>query len=390
MAYSVKMQIRDQYIRNDGKTNFRLSVYINRKRKYYPVDVYIDPKHWNGSKIMATNPRNKELNQILKDKLIFAEDTILNILKSNQNLTIETFEQKFLSSETKNNTYTLSDAFNDYTSYHQNQLKKSTLKVFKSQKTKIEAFAGSNFPLNQVDEIFYIKFRKYLIDEKFNSQNTLTTSLKKLKAIINFAIKTGKIEKNNLAQVQEKIIKTHRESLTQTELETLENLLAQQQLPKKLNDVLVLFLFSCYTSIRFSDIQSLNYSNIQDNFLIFTAQKTENETQKKINIPITAKTKFLIENYGNQNRNFNIFKKISNQKTNDYLKIILLHAKINRNLTFHSARHTFAMLSLNNGMPMEYVQQFLGHSKITTTEIYAQYQKQILNEMSEKYLSFSK
>lgn len=82
MGYSVKVQLRDHYVRKDGKTNFKLSIYFDGKRKFYPIDVYIDPKHWNGKKITATHPRNKEYNQILRDVAIKAEDVILGMIKT--------------------------------------------------------------------------------------------------------------------------------------------------------------------------------------------------------------------------------------------------------------------------------------------------------------------
>lgn len=96
MAYSVKVQLRDHYIRKDGKTNFKLSIYLDGKRKFYPIDVYIEPRHWNGTKISATHPRNKEYNQILRDNAIRAEDAILRMIKNNDPLSFQRFETFFL------------------------------------------------------------------------------------------------------------------------------------------------------------------------------------------------------------------------------------------------------------------------------------------------------
>ena len=64
---------------------------------------------------------------------------------------------------------------------------------------------------------------------------------------------------------------------------------------------------------------------------------------------------------------------ISNQKTNQSLKEIAKLCKINKNLTFHCARHTFATtITLGDGVPFETVSKMLGHNSIKTTQIYAQ------------------
>ena len=83
-----------------------------------------------------------------------------------------------------------------------------------------------------------------------------------------------------------------------------------------------------------------------------------------------------------QNR---LFPNISNQKLNSYLKEIADLCQINKNLTFHLARHTFATtVTLTNGVPIESVSKMLGHSKISTTQIYAKVVEKKLGEDMEK------
>lgn len=398
MGYSIKPIIRSDYVRQDGRSNIIIYVYLDRKKKRYPTDVYIDPKHWNGSKILAACPRSKELTQVLKDYCFHAEESVLNMLKNNQPLTHENFEKYFLSEKGKT-VYTIAAAYDDYISYHTGMLEKSSLDVYRSEKTKILDFAGSNYALEKVDEIFYMKYRKHLMDNKGNTQNTLTKVIKKLKAVINFSVKMGNLKENNLSMVSEKENESHRESLEITELDDLENLLEGKKeskggkpiiLSDKLKNVLIYFLFSCYTSVRFSDIKNIKYSNVDGRFLTFTPVKTKNESRRQISIPLTERAQRIIDIYGNKEIEFTLFPVVSNQKTNEYLKIIMMYADIDRNITFHCARHTFAMRSLNFGLPKEYLQKMLGHSKITTTEIYAKYEKTILLEMADRYLEQKK
>ncbi|MDY0216336.1 MAG: tyrosine-type recombinase/integrase [Bacteroidales bacterium] len=70
--------------------------------------------------------------------------------------------------------------------------------------------------------------------------------------------------------------------------------------------------------------------------------------------------------------------------------LIFLHPEINidRQISFHSARHTFAMLALDFQLPIEYLQHLLGHSDIKTTKIYGKYQKELLQKVSKQYLDY--
>jgi integrase/recombinase XerC len=389
MAYTTKVRLRDQYIRKDGKTNFQLVVYINRKRKYYPIDVYIEPKYWNGTKILASNIYNKEYNKILKDAILKSENCMVEIVNENKQLNFENFEEKYF--DKNENELTIVQAFQNYIDYYKNdKLNKATINVYKSQISKFIDFAGTEFLLKNVDQQFFMKYRQHLVQNKQNSQNTIVNSLKKLKAVINFSIKMDLLNENKLQFVSERYQETNRQSLSLSEVEQLENLLYSNTLSQKLQNVLILFLFSCYTGIRFSDIQSLTGKNIADNFVCLVQQKIKHETQRELFIPITKRCEKLMETYLQIDKNERLFSKISNQKANDYLKLIFLHPKINIDyeITFHSARHTFAMLALDFELPIEYLQHLLGHSDIKTTKIYGKYQKQLIKKISKKHLDY--
>ena len=83
-----------------------------------------------------------------------------------------------------------------------------------------------------------------------------------------------------------------------------------------------------------------------------------------------------------------MFKRISNQKINEYLKEIAALCEIDKRVSFHLARHTFATtVTLNNNVPIETVSKVMGHSKISTTQIYAKILQSKVNEDFSK-LSF--
>ena len=112
------------------------------------------------------------------------------------------------------------------------------------------------------------------------------------------------------------------------------------------------------------------------------------KTNQPVRVPLLTKALEIIEKYKNHPRALasgTLFPNLSNQKLNAYLKEIADFCSIEKNLTFHLARHTFATtVTLTNGVPIETVSKMLGHTSIRTTQIYA---KVIENKVSQDMLS---
>ncbi len=143
---------------------------------------------------------------------------------------------------------------------------------------------------------------------------------------------------------------------------------------ERLQFVRDLFIFSCYTGLAYTDAINLSATNLLrgidgDHWLITHRQKTGTS----VKIPLLPKAKDLIEKYKNNPKGLadgSLFPKISNQRLNGYLKEMADLCQIEKNLTVHLARHTFATtITLSNGVPIESVSKMLGHTKITTTQV---------------------
>ena len=111
---------------------------------------------------------------------------------------------------------------------------------------------------------------------------------------------------------------------------------------------------------------------IDNNYWIYTKREKTNETVK---VPLLPKALAVIDKYKIISKRIGselLLPLYSNQKTNNYLKEIAKVCKIHKNITFHVARHTFATtVLLSNGVPIETVSKLLGHTKLSTTQIYA-------------------
>jgi integrase len=149
------------------------------------------------------------------------------------------------------------------------------------------------------------------------------------------------------------------------------------------------FVFCCYTCLSYVDVEKLSHRHIVKGFdgdLWINIDRTK--TGNPSNIPILPKAMQLIEKYKHSViciANDTMLPVISNQRLNAYLKELCALSGIDKKLTFHSARHTFATtVTLSNGVPLETVSSMLGHKNIRTTQLYARVvQEKVSKDMKE-------
>ena len=170
-----------------------------------------------------------------------------------------------------------------------------------------------------------------------------------------------------------KVKEVIREYLTEREIQ---DLMEKELVSDRLELVRDIFIFSCFTGLAYIDVKQLSNDNIVlgidgDKWINKNRQKTDTSSR----IPILPTAQFIIDKYANHPVCVNEDKLLpifSNQKMNAYLKEIATVCGINKELTFHIARHTFATtVTLSNGVPIETVSKMLGHTNLKTTQHYA-------------------
>jgi integrase len=153
-----------------------------------------------------------------------------------------------------------------------------------------------------------------------------------------------------------------------------------------------LFVFSCYTGLAYIDVKNLKKEEIlQTPDGIWWIKTLREKTKVRSQIPLLQTPIDIIQKHLNLNEvgsGETLFSLLSNQRTNSYLKEIAMLCRINKNLTFHVARHTFATtVTLQNGVPIESVSKMLGHTNIKTTQHYA---KVLDSKISQDMVAMSK
>jgi site-specific recombinase XerD len=137
-----------------------------------------------------------------------------------------------------------------------------------------------------------------------------------------------------------------------------------------------IFIFCCFTGLAYADVKKLTKDDVVigvDGEQWIKTRRIKTDTRS--NIPILPIAQTIIEKYMDNElmkvKNL-VLPVLSNQKMNAYIKEIADLCGINKNLTFHLARHTFATtVTLSNGVPIESVSKMLGHTNLKTTQHYA-------------------
>lgn len=170
-----------------------------------------------------------------------------------------------------------------------------------------------------------------------------------------------------------KLVEVERPFLSQEEIEVM---FSKEFKTERLNQVKDIFLFSCFTGLAYSDVKKLSYKNVGlgidgERWIFINRTKTDTRS----NIPLLPIASAILDKYNENPQVVNqekLLPVLSNQKMNAYLKEIADVCEINKELTFHIARHTFATtVTLSNGVPIESVSKMLGHKNLKTTQHYA-------------------
>ena len=165
---------------------------------------------------------------------------------------------------------------------------------------------------------------------------------------------------------------TQREFLTAEELERMQATFVRNQETKRA------FLFGCYVGLRISDIKSLTYGDIKEEQTakgkqIFVIRKMMIKTRKNVSVPLSNKAlSYLPDNFTQHPKDERVFDLPGESSMNGMLKTWARDAGVNKVVTFHTSRHTFATLALTLGADIYTTSKLLGHQNVRTTQIYAE------------------
>ncbi|MCX7874631.1 MAG: site-specific integrase [Melioribacteraceae bacterium] len=375
------------------KSNERtIYVYVGfgKKRLVFNTGEKIDPKYWDvlkqqSKKSYVGSPElNSFLNYIKEEiKKLNRQLTIDKIFLSDEEFKLNV-HQIIKKTQPQNTNYQFFDAFNRFIETKKNIRSHRSIQKYYTLLNHLKNFQTTKkftLSFDKMNMEFYERFTDYLFNNKKMTDNTVGKYISTLKTFLSWAydLELTKISTFRRYKVFEK--KAEIIYLTSEELSLLENLELENKSLEQVRDV---FCFACYTGQRFSDISSIQWEDLSDNYWNLRSYKTKDI----IRIPLIDKATKIIQKYRECEKPLPI---ISHQKTNEYIKEMCKIAgltelvTINRYsasrkieitkpkyefVTTHTARRTFVTLSLEKGLRPEMVMEITGHKEYKTMKKY--------------------
>ncbi len=254
----------------------------------------------------------------------------------------------------------------------------ATLKNYRTCLSHLKQFLWSTLKktdinIRKIEHSFMNDFDFFLRTVAKCNNNSTVKHTKNLGKILKMCYHNNWIEKDLVMYYKGKFNEVNINFLTDEEIKIMWN---KDFAGKGLNLVRDIFIFSCYTGLAYIDIYNLTRESVSigadgNLWIITNRQKTGTVS----NVPLLPIAELIIQKYENHPAAIQSGKLLpvySNQKINEYLKTIADNCEINKRLTFHIARHTFATtITLGNNVSMESVSKMLGHKSIKTTQHYA-------------------
>ncbi|HEX4372133.1 MAG TPA: site-specific integrase [Puia sp.] len=253
-------------------------------------------------------------------------------------------------------------------------------------------FKQSDIDIKKLNFEFITEYEFWLKSVRKCNHNSTMKYIGNLKKITNKCVRNGWLVRDPFLGFSMAKKEVERIALTEEEIKIIYEKDFQ---PERLGQVRDIFLFCCYTGLAYADVKKLKRTEISNGVdgekWIFTSrQKTDSSSR----IPLLPMSTKIISKYESHPQCVNenkVLPVLTNQKMNSYLKEIMDVCGINKNLTFHIARHTFATtITLSNGVPIETVSKMLGHKNLKTTQHYAKIlDKKISDDMRNLKLRFA-
>lgn len=388
----IKFIIRKNKMKDD-KFPVYVSVTINGKRVELSLKQYVVLNDWNPQKGQGKgmDPEIIQLNRYLQQVKFRIVECYRQLQLQGKVPTAELVKNEFIGvSEERPTLLKLVDYHNKnmhgvlapgtLKNYYTTE---KYLKLYLRKRYKVEDYALADLSYQFITDFeHFLRSYEPLDHHKPIGNNGVMKHLERLRKIVTMGARMEWLEKDPFTYYQLKFHKTTREYLTAEELERIEQ--KAFSIPRLLF-VRDLFVFSCYTGLAYIDVVQLKPENISigmdgENWISISRQKT----RQPVRIPILPKAQEVLDTYKDHPRALNagrVFPNITNQKLNSYLKEIADLCGIQKPLTFHIARHTFATtVTLTNGVPLETVSKLLGHSSIQMTQVYAKIVEQKVSQ----------
>ena len=403
-TFSLLFMIRKYRTKSNGEAPIYLRITVNNRRLDMSLHRGIAVELWDikEGKVKGNGRLAKTINNFLFSVKASIYEVYKELKESKRILTPIDIKNAYLGiGDEPEEKVTLVNLFQEQNDDLESRIgvdySKSTVTKYKTTLKHIKSFLRTKYKkddinVEDINNLFVTKFESYLKVEKQIGHNTVMKYETIFKKIVRIAISNDWLKKDPFTNYKITVKSTERPFLTEDELNTLINKKFKLQRLELVKDS---FLFSCFTGLAHSDLKKLTPKDIKtgtdgNKWVMINRTKTNGSSH----IPVLPITAMLIKKYKNNPYCIDkgvLLPVLTNQKMNAYLKEIADLCGIDKNLTSHIARHTFATtVTLNNDVPIETVSKMLGHSSIKMTKIYAKLlDKKVGRDMEHLHAKFN-
>ena len=383
---SVTLMLKENKANAKGEFPLYIRIIKGRKAKFISLGIRVHPDLWNAEKLRVKGKykNSGRVNAYIATKVAEAENIAISLETNEKYISSKKIKEAIKGKEPA--------SFIKFVEQYMAELKAKgkigTYDKVSSTLLKLKKYLGSkDLSFDEFDLAFLKRYDAYMREDIGNSPNTIHGNLKIFRKVFNDAIREDIVKTSPFSKFKLAWEKTKKEYLTEEELKKIE------ELPLTLGTMMYhhrnMYIFASYAGgIRISDLLKLKLKNFDGTHISITTQKTGEHLT--IKLPNRAKeiiNLYWSENVQEEQENF-IFPIFSNAidyndpivyfkaksgataYANKNLKLIAEKAGINKKISFHSSRHTWATRALKKGMRIEYVSKIMGHNTIKTTQVY--------------------
>ena len=375
-----------------GRVPILMQLTIGQQTCHISTKQNILPEKWGDGKPIGHTREDQAITAVLEDIRTKAYNKFLQLQGQNINVTPERLKQALLGKDQvqpRGYVEIFDQWLVEYSKMVGITTSKRTLDKYILVRNRLQDYIASqlgvkDISLEEVTPKFLSNFDNYLRVEYNMANNHAMKIRQKLRTIYKVAIDNGWVSKNPFSTVKIHFDPVERDVLTKSELTAL---IQTDMIFDRLEKMRDVFVFACFTGLAHCDVAGLTKENIITDEAGQVWLKTHRQkTSEMVDIPLLEIPQLIIKKYqGMKELNGKLLPTLTNSCSNLYLKEVAVRCGINKTLTFHMARHTFATtVTLSNGVPIESVAKMLGHRNIRTTQIYAKIIKDKLAEDMSK------
>lgn len=379
----------DFIIRRNKENKERALVYaritVDEERKEISIKEHIDAKDWDAKSeiIKGKSIHAKTVNNVIEETRYKIKEKYRLLQGNAAIITAESVKQAYLGEHTSMKGHKLVELLDYYKLIWEGKLKRGGFKNYRTTIDYIKLFLSDQYPsgdmyLSQLCMQLATEFEYYVRNKPIKEHdpclgNGVAKHIQRFKRIINWGVEIEWLKGNPFEKYSCPLKRSKRKKLTIQELVTLEGKTFQDT---NLNYAKDIFLYSCFTGLAFVDAMTLEESDFEwePNGTVW-CRKYRIKSDELTMVPLLKSATQILYKYRNDADSRDrktIFPVVTNQYMNRCLKLIKESCEIVTPMSFHVARHTFAKtVALKNGVPLETVQMMMGHTKISTTQIYA-------------------